>query len=60
MRPSGAGSGFRFLSISTLYLSFRIYRMRAVFQWSLGTRTLELGKRTLIMGIVNVTPDSFS
>jgi dihydropteroate synthase len=34
--------------------------MRAVFQWSLGTRTLELGKRTLIMGIVNVTPDSFS
>jgi dihydropteroate synthase len=34
--------------------------MRAVFQWCLGTRTLELGKRTLIMGIVNVTPDSFS
>ncbi len=35
-------------------------RMRAVFQWNLGTRMLELGKRTLIMGIVNVTPDSFS
>jgi dihydropteroate synthase len=34
--------------------------MRAVFEWNLGTRTLELGKRTLIMGIVNVTPDSFS
>jgi dihydropteroate synthase len=34
--------------------------MRAVFQWNLGTRALELGKRTLIMGIVNVTPDSFS
>jgi dihydropteroate synthase len=34
--------------------------MRAVFQWSLGTRSLELGKRTLVMGIVNVTPDSFS
>jgi dihydropteroate synthase len=34
--------------------------MRAVFQWNLGTRTVELGKRTLIMGIVNVTPDSFS
>lgn len=34
--------------------------MRAVFQWHLGRRTLELGKRTLIMGIVNVTPDSFS
>jgi dihydropteroate synthase len=34
--------------------------MRAVFQWNLGARTLELGKRTLIMGVVNVTPDSFS
>ena len=34
--------------------------MRPVFQWNLGTRSLELGKRTLIMGIVNVTPDSFS
>jgi dihydropteroate synthase len=34
--------------------------MRPVFQWNLGSRALELGKRTLIMGIVNVTPDSFS
>jgi dihydropteroate synthase len=34
--------------------------MRSVFQWNLGARSLELGKRTLIMGIVNVTPDSFS
>jgi dihydropteroate synthase len=34
--------------------------MRAVFHWSLGSRALELGKRTLIMGVVNVTPDSFS
>ena len=34
--------------------------MRSIFQWSLGSRALELGKRTRIMGIVNVTPDSFS
>jgi dihydropteroate synthase len=34
--------------------------MRPVFQWNLGARSLELGKRTLVMGIVNVTPDSFS
>jgi dihydropteroate synthase len=40
--------------------SFRITAMRAVFHWSLGSRALELGKRTLIMGVVNVTPDSFS
>ncbi|HET9362954.1 MAG TPA: dihydropteroate synthase, partial [Vicinamibacterales bacterium] len=25
-----------------------------------GGRTLELGGRTLVMGIINVTPDSFS
>ncbi|HKM85211.1 MAG TPA: dihydropteroate synthase [Terriglobales bacterium] len=34
--------------------------MRAIFQWNTGSRVLELGRRTLIMGIVNVTPDSFS
>src|SRR5215471_2087923 len=34
--------------------------MRPVFTWNLGTRSLELGKRTLVMGILNVTPDSFS
>jgi dihydropteroate synthase len=34
--------------------------MRSVFEWNLGSRSLQLGKRTLIMGVVNVTPDSFS
>jgi len=34
--------------------------MRPVFQWTLASRVLELGKRTLVMGVVNVTPDSFS
>lgn len=34
--------------------------MRPVFTWNLGQRSLELGKRTLVMGIVNATPDSFS
>ena len=34
--------------------------MRAIFQWNVGSRVLELGRRTLIMGIINVTPDSFS
>jgi dihydropteroate synthase len=34
--------------------------MRPAFTWKLRTRSLELGLRTLIMGIVNVTPDSFS
>ena len=34
--------------------------MRSVFLWNLGARSLELGKRTLIMGVINVTPDSFS
>jgi dihydropteroate synthase len=34
--------------------------MRTVFDWNLGSRTLPLGKRTVIMGVLNVTPDSFS
>jgi dihydropteroate synthase len=34
--------------------------MRPVFEWHLRSRALQLGKRTLIMGVVNVTPDSFS
>ena len=39
---------------------FRIWPMRPVFEWSLGSRSLPLGKRTLVMGVINVTPDSFS
>jgi dihydropteroate synthase len=34
--------------------------MRQRFHWQIGSRTLELGARTLVMGVVNVTPDSFS
>jgi dihydropteroate synthase len=34
--------------------------MRPKFTWQIGRRTLALGERTLVMGIVNVTPDSFS
>ena len=34
--------------------------MRADFQWQLRSRALELGARTVVMGVVNVTPDSFS
>jgi dihydropteroate synthase len=33
---------------------------RPHFEWRLHTRSLPLGPRTLIMGILNVTPDSFS
>jgi len=34
--------------------------MRNLANWRLRTRTLELGRRTLVMGVVNITPDSFS
>jgi dihydropteroate synthase len=34
--------------------------MRTRASWRLRTRTLELGRRTLVMGVVNITPDSFS
>ena len=33
---------------------------RPQFAWQLRTRALQLGVRTLLMGIVNTTPDSFS
>lgn len=33
---------------------------RPRYEWKLRTRSLQLGVRTLVMGILNVTPDSFS
>jgi dihydropteroate synthase len=33
---------------------------RVISTWKLRSRTLELGRRTLVMGVVNITPDSFS
>jgi len=36
------------------------FAVRARFRWRLRTRTLELGPRTVLMGILNVTPDSFA
>lgn len=33
---------------------------RTISEWHLRTRKLSVGRRTLIMGILNVTPDSFS
>jgi dihydropteroate synthase len=36
------------------------FAVRTRFAWRLRSRTVELGPRTLLMGILNVTPDSFS
>jgi dihydropteroate synthase len=33
---------------------------RSIARWQLRSRSIVLGQRTLVMGIVNVTPDSFS
>jgi dihydropteroate synthase len=33
---------------------------RKRFEWKLRDKTLQLGERTLIMGVLNVTPDSFT
>jgi dihydropteroate synthase len=33
---------------------------RKRFEWRLRERTLQMGERTLLMGVLNVTPDSFS
>ena len=34
--------------------------MRPEYTWRLRERELKLGERTLVMGVLNVTPDSFS
>lgn len=36
------------------------FARRRSFEWLLRTRALPLGQRTIIMGILNITPDSFS
>jgi len=36
------------------------FAVRSHFDWRLRTRSLALGPRTLVMGILNATPDSFS
>src|SRR6266436_7757030 len=55
-KSRAAGEGARPIHSS----GFRIAAMRPVFEWEIGSRVLQPGKRTLIMGVVNVTPDSFS
>ncbi|HEV3332870.1 MAG TPA: dihydropteroate synthase [Bryobacteraceae bacterium] len=34
--------------------------MRKLFYWKLQRREIQLGERTVLMGVLNVTPDSFS
>lgn len=36
------------------------FKLRSRYDWKLRTTTLSLGMRTLVMGVLNVTPDSFS
>lgn len=36
------------------------FQRRDEYIWQLRTRALALGRRTLVMGVLNVTPDSFS
>jgi dihydropteroate synthase len=36
------------------------FHPRPIFDWPLAKRTFALGRRTLVMAVLNVTPDSFS
>ena len=38
----------------------RFFFMRKNYTWKLSRASIELGPRTAIMGIINLTPDSFS
>jgi dihydropteroate synthase len=45
------------LPLCSLRLTFDLMTVR---QWKLARRALPFGERTLVMGVLNVTPDSFS
>src|SRR5712691_12879976 len=40
--------------------TLKCYMPRKRFEWRLRNKTIHLGDRTLLVGILNVTPDSFS
>src|SRR5258708_21078839 len=48
----------RRMGVRELYNS-PMEKPRPIYQWQLRSRSLELGRRTLAMGILNITPDSF-
>jgi dihydropteroate synthase len=48
------------LPFSFLFLPSLGYFCSVKREWKLRNRTLAIGKRTLVMGIINLTPDSFS
>ena len=43
-----------------LPFAFYFFTYMSVGQWKLARRTLPIGERTLVMGVINLTPDSFS
>src|SRR5438309_8936317 len=48
-------------SFQSLLLSYSFLLLLSMIrQWQLARRSLAYGKRTLVMGVLNVTPDSFS
>ncbi len=58
-RPATAVAGEKPLTVSH-FLTVPTSSNKSADRWKLRTRTLVLGELPLLMGIVNVTPDSFS
>src|SRR5258707_15412078 len=48
----------RLIFTFTVFLS--TFALMPIRQWKLARRSLPYGERTLVMGVLNVTPDSFS
>jgi len=48
------------LPIFTFVLFLSTFALMQVRQWKLARRSLPYGERTLVMGVLNATPDSFS
>jgi len=49
-----------YLCASVSICGFVVPSMRKLFYWKLKAREIKLGERTAILGVLNVTPDSFS
>ena len=58
--PTEVGTSQRLSPVFTFASFLLTFDLMPIRQWKLARRSLSYGERTLVMGVLNVTPDSFS
>jgi len=58
--PTEVGTPQRLSPVFTFASFLFTFDLMPIRQWKLARRSLSYGERTLVMGVLNVTPDSFS